>query len=303
MLAIPSGTVAFGTQLPIQTKTRLLAAPWEDDATPADLMAIARAADRSGYLYIAACDHVAIPRDKADAMSLWWQDTFTTLGWLAAATERVALLSHVYVLAYRHPLVAAKGFATLDHLSGGRAIVGVGAGHVEAEFDVLGVPFAERGRITDERLPQLAEALEQTYVGEMGALPRPAQSPRPPIWIGGSGAPAVRRAARWDGWLPQGPATVEALDTIRRIREEAGTADQPFAVGHVVTSRVHVGLPGHETQQGSLVGSAAQVAECIRRELPPGVNQVQVRFDAPCATAYAEQVERFGVEVGPLLQP
>ena len=80
MLEIPPGTVAFGTQLPIQTKTTLLAGPWETDATAADLMAIARAADRSGYLYVAACDHVAIPRDKADAMSLWWQDTFTTLG-------------------------------------------------------------------------------------------------------------------------------------------------------------------------------------------------------------------------------
>jgi hypothetical protein len=82
-----------------------------------------------------------------------------------------------------------------------------------------------------------------------------------------------------------------------------GTSEEPFAVGHVVTSRIHVGLPSHETEQGSLVGSAPQVAECIRRELPPGVNQVQVRFDAPCASAYAEQVERFGVEVGPLLQP
>ncbi len=303
MLEIPPGTLAFGTQLPIQTQTTLLAGPWEADSTPADLMAIARAADRSGFHNIAVCDHVAIPRDKADAMSLWWQDTFTTLGWLAAGTERVALMTHVYVLAYRHPLVAAKAFATLDHLSGGRAIVGIGVGHVEAEFDALGVSFADRGRITDEKLPELADALEHTYVGEMGALPRPAQSPRPPIWIGGSGAPAVRRAARWDGWLPQGPATPEAIDTIRRLRDEAGTADRPFAVGHVVGSWLHIGAPTHEVRPTSCVGSPEQIAESIRAQLPTAVNQVQVRFDAPSAAAYAEQVEAFGTLVGPLLQP
>jgi alkanesulfonate monooxygenase SsuD/methylene tetrahydromethanopterin reductase-like flavin-dependent oxidoreductase (luciferase family) len=303
MLEIPPGTIAVGTQLPIQTQTTLLAGPWEADSTPADLMAIARAADRSGYLYVAVCDHVAIPRDKAEAMSLWWQDTFTTLGWLAAGTERVALLSHVYVLAYRHPLVAAKAFATLDHLSNGRAIVGIGVGHVEAEFDVIGVPFADRGRITDEKLPELAQALEQTYVGEMGALPRPVQSPRPPIWIGGSGAPAVRRAARWDGWLPQGPATPEAIETIHRLRAEAGTDEQPFAVGHVVGSWLHLGTPRHEVRPTTVVGSPDRVAEVIRAGLPAGVNQVQVRFDAACATEYAEQVEAFGTLVTPLLQP
>src|SRR6056297_2545409 len=186
MLTIPDGTLAFGTQLPIQSQSSLYVADWERTAAPGDLAAIAQAADRSGFFYVAVCDHVAIPRDKADAMGLWWQDTFTTLGWLAGQTEHVALLSHVYVLAYRHPLVASKQFSTLDHLSGGRAIAGIGAGHVEAEFDTLGVSFADRGRITDEALPQLAEALENTYVDDMGALPRPAQSPRPPIWIGGS---------------------------------------------------------------------------------------------------------------------
>jgi hypothetical protein len=284
--------LGYGLQLPIQTHTSLFAAPWYADATPADLMGIARAADRSGYLYVAVCDHVAIPRTKADAMSLWWQDTFTTLGFLAAGTERVALLSHVYVLAYRHPMVAAKGFATLDHLSGGRAIVGIGVGHVEEEFDLLGVSFADRGAITDEKLPLLAEALEHTYVGDMGALPRPVQSPRPPIWIGGSGAPALRRAARWDGWLPQGPATPEAN----------GLADRPFSVGHVVIPWIHLGTPSFEVRQPCLTGSPDEVAEAILATTPDGVSQLQVRFEAASAAGYAEQVEAFGSEVGPLLR-
>jgi probable F420-dependent oxidoreductase len=265
-------------------------------------MEVARAADRSGYLYVAVCDHVAIPRTKADAMSLWWQDTFTTLGFLAAGTERVALLSHVYVLAYRHPMVAAKGFATLDHLSGGRAIVGIGVGHVEEEFDLLGVSFADRGAITDEKLPLLAEALAHTYVGDMGALPRPVQSPRPPIWIGGSGTPALRRAARYDGWLPQGPATPEAIATIREQREANGLADQPFSFGHVVIPWIHLGTPSFEVRQPCLTGSADEVAEAILATTPDGVSQLQVRFEAASAAGYAEQVEAFGTEVGPLLR-
>jgi alkanesulfonate monooxygenase SsuD/methylene tetrahydromethanopterin reductase-like flavin-dependent oxidoreductase (luciferase family) len=301
MLEIPPGTVAYGTQLPIQTQTSLFAAPWESGSSPADLMAIARAADRSGYLYVAACDHVAIPRDKADAMSLWWQDTFTTLGFLAAGTERVALLSHVYVLALRHPLVAAKGFSTLDHLSGGRAVVGIGVGHVEAEFDALGVSFADRGRITDEKLPQLAEALEHTYVGEMGSLPRPVQTPRPPIWIGGSGRPALRRAARYEGWLPQGPATDDAIAFIRARREEDGLADRPFSFGHVVIPWIHVGTPSFEVRQPCLTGSPEQIADAILTAAPDAVNQVCVKFEAASAAGYAEQVEAFGTEVGPLL--
>jgi alkanesulfonate monooxygenase SsuD/methylene tetrahydromethanopterin reductase-like flavin-dependent oxidoreductase (luciferase family) len=302
MLEIGRGALAFGMQLPIQTHTTLLAAAWEADATPGDLMRIARAADRSGYLYVAVCDHVAIPRDKAPAMSLWWQDTLTTLGYLAAGTERVGLLTHVYVLAYRHPLVAAKGFATLDHLSGGRAIVGVGTGHVEGEFDALGVPFAERGHLTDDKLPELADALEHTYVGDVGALPRPVQSPRPPIWIGGSSGPALRRAARYDGWLPQGPATAEAMATIAAHREALGLADRPFTVGHVATRWVHVGTPSFDLHRPCHTGSPEQIAEAILSEVPAGVSQVQVRFEAASAAGYAEQVEAFGTEVGPLLE-
>jgi hypothetical protein len=115
-----------------------------------DLAAIARAADRAAFWYIAVCDHIAIPKPLDEKMSTSWWDTVATLGYLAAITEQVRLMSHVYVLPYRHPLMAAKSFLTLDELSGGRAILGVGAGHVESEFELLGVDFASRGRALDE---------------------------------------------------------------------------------------------------------------------------------------------------------
>ncbi|MCB1262735.1 MAG: LLM class flavin-dependent oxidoreductase, partial [Acidimicrobiales bacterium] len=88
--------------------------------------------------YVAVCDHVAIPRPLDETMGTEWWDTIATLGWLAGITEHVRLLSHVSVLPYRHPLITAKAFSTLDVLSGGRAVLGVGAGHVEAEFALLG---------------------------------------------------------------------------------------------------------------------------------------------------------------------
>ena len=302
MIEIPEGTITFGTQLPIQSQSSLYAAAWESSATPADLLEIAKAADRSGYLYVAVCDHVVIPRDKAAAMGLWWQDCLTTLGWIAAATNNVNLLSHVYVLSYRHPLVAAKGFETLDHLSGGRAIAGIGAGHVEAEFDELGVSFADRGALLDRDLLAFAEALENEYVGEMGSLPRPVQSPRPPIWIGGSSNPAIRRAARNDGWLPQGPATQEGIDLLMTEREKAGRSDRPMAIGHVVIPYVYVGTPKSERRQPCISGSPEQIAETILAGAPSAVTQFQVKFDTDSAGEYAEQVEAFGTQVGPLLR-
>jgi len=302
MIEIPADTIVYGTQLPIQSQSSVFVAAWERDATPADLLAIARAADRSGYAYVAVCDHIAVPREKASAMGLWWQDCLTTLGWMASATTNVALLSHVYVLAYRHPLTAAKGFETLDHLSGGRAIAGIGAGHVEAEFDALGVPFGERGRLTDEHLVAFAEALENTYVGDMGSLPRPVQTPRPPIWIGGSSRPAIRLAASYDGWLPQGPATREGLDLLLATRDALGRADRPFMTGHVVIPYVYVGTPRSERRQPCYSGSPERIAEAILAETPTEVNQVQVKFDADDPGEYAEQVEAFGTQVGPLLK-
>ena len=144
-------------------------------------------------------------------MSTTWYDPIATLGFVAAATERVRLLSYVYVLPYRHPLAAAKSFATLDRLSGGRVILGVGAGHLEEEFAALGIDFRDRGRLLDEAIDAVAAALTDEYPEHAGARwrlrdsaigPRPVQSPRPPIWGTGAIACACMRAipSAWRHW-------------------------------------------------------------------------------------------------------
>src|SRR4029450_13070920 len=101
-------------QLPVQAQPPLIPQPWEASAGPEELAAVARACDVNGFYSVSVCDHVAIPRERAPTMTTTWYDTVATLGWLAGFTGKVRLLSHVYVVAYRHPLATAEDVATLD---------------------------------------------------------------------------------------------------------------------------------------------------------------------------------------------
>ena len=265
MIEIPAQTRVYGIQLPIQSKSKTFVADWELSATPADLARVAQTADEHGFFYVAVCDHIAIPDSLASTMGTYWQDCISTLSWLAGLTHRTNLLSHAYVLPYRHPLIAAKEFETLDYLSGGRAIVGIGAGHVEAEFAALGVDHARRGKIVEEKLPPLIDALEQEFVDGLGSRPRPVQSPRPPVWIAGSSAAAIRRAATYgDGWLPQGPSNAEMVARLQAQREEQGRADWPMMIGDI-TPFLYVGTPAWDVGEGVLSGAARR-----RRRADPG---------------------------------
>jgi alkanesulfonate monooxygenase SsuD/methylene tetrahydromethanopterin reductase-like flavin-dependent oxidoreductase (luciferase family) len=301
VIEIPANTRVYGMQLPVQAQSEMFVAEWERTAGPKELAKIANAADDYGFHYVGVCDHIALTENYAERMGTHWSDCIGTMSWLAALTRRVNLLSHAYVLPYRHPLIAAKQFATLDHLSGGRAIVGIGGGHVEPEFEKLGVDYHRRGKLVDERLPVLAAALEHEYVDGYGAKPRPVQQPRPPIWIAGSSPAAIRRAARYEGWLPQGPADADMIGSLWREREANGTADRPFAIGHVVLGFVYVGVPDWDAGEGTVSGSPEQVAEQILAGTPDGVNQLQVRFRARSCEELCDQIAAFGTSVAPLV--
>lgn len=312
-MSTPSGDgLLYGMQLPVQSQSTLYAEPWEAGAGPDDLAEIARTADRSGFAYVASCDHVAIPRRLASAMSTVWYDPVATLAFLAGVTERVRLLSHVAIVGLRHPLVSAKQYATLDHLSGGRLILGVGAGHVREEFEALGVDFAGRGALLDETVDALRAALGpeefpahhgKTYDFEgLGQRPRPTQR-HVPVWVGGSSPAAVRRAAlKGDGWLPQGdprdrlPGQIVRL---RELREQAGV-EGPFVVG-AITEPLYVGEPGWDAGRRTLTGTPEALAESLRAYRAMGVDQIQVRFRSRGRTELVDQMAAFGGEVGPLL--
>jgi probable F420-dependent oxidoreductase len=311
--SIPPDTLVYGMQLPIQSQSTIYAEPWEADAGATELAAIARAADRNRFWYLAVCDHVAIPRPLDQKMGTSWYDTMTTLGWLAGITEHVHLMSHVYVLPYRHPLMAAKAFLTLDELSGGRALLGVGAGHVQSEFDLLGIDFEHRGRALDDGIDVVRAAFLEEFpqvstptvtVADAGLRPRPRQVGGPPIWVGGSSRPALRRAAdKADGWLPQGPppeGVKAAIAWLRQRRQENGRAELPFAVGGN-SEVLYVGDPWFEPVPGQLAGAPEQIAARLAKAKSVGINQLQLRFHTRSATELCDQIDAFGSLVAPLL--
>lgn len=309
---LPAGRTVYGMQLPVQSQSSIYVQPWEADAGPDELARVARAAEAAGFFYVGVCDHTFIPERLAGAMGTTWYDTLTTLGWLAGVTSRIRLLSHVYVVALRHPLRAAKEFATLDALSGGRAICGVGAGHVSEEFDLLGPEFDHRGPATDEAIVGLAAGLAEEFpvldgprwpASGLGVRPRPVQTPRPPIWSGGSTPAALRRTARYaDGWLPQslGP-DAGLLAELHRLREEYRPG-APLDVGGIAEF-LHVGPTpaGVELPRGTVHGGADRIAEYLRTFRDAGVGQVQVRFPARSVDELEDQIAAFGAEVAPLV--
>jgi len=143
------------------------------------------------------------------------------------------------VLPYRHPLLVAKQYGTLDYLSGGRLILGVGSGHLKPEFKVLGADYERRGRVSDEYVAAIAAAWENEvarFDGETVAFhdvvvsPRVAQRPRPSIWVGGNSRAAVRRAARHgDGWIPWELTPESCAAALTFARRERAAAARPEA--------------------------------------------------------------------------
>lgn len=302
---VPDGRVVWGMQLPVQSQSRIYVQAWELDAGPDDLLAVARAADAAGAFSVGVCDHVAIPNELTATMGDVWYDTVATLGWLAAQTERVHLLSHISVLPYRRPLVTAKAWATLDLLSGGRAVLGVGAGHVEREFELLGVDFAGRGRLLDDAIDEVRAAWSTESIHAAVVAPRPVRPDGPPIWVGGSSLAARRRAARrGDGWLPQGPpegGMRAAIEGIRAERRLHLGDDIPIDIGGF-SEPLFLGAPAEWHPPYTLATtSPEEMAERLSRHGTVGVSHLMVRFPSRSAMELVEHVTAFGTEVWPLV--
>jgi probable F420-dependent oxidoreductase len=204
-------------------------------STAATLLECARAAEDLGVDELWLADHIAIPPDDAEGSNGRYLDPLATLAFLAGATSRIALGVGVLVLPYRPALPTAKWVATIQELSGGRFLFGVGAGWMQAEFRAVGVDRERRGAITDATLEffQRCFAADEVEANGQRFLFRP-RPPRPPIFVGGAAPHAWRRALRWgDGWMPMvGNATGLAplIADYHKAARDAGKAPQEVVV-------------------------------------------------------------------------
>ena len=227
----------LGIVTPVLTLLPKGHARWEREAGWAEVVEMARAADRLGYHHLTCSEHVAVPTEVAATRGARYFDPLATFGYLAAVTERIRLATFVVVLGYHHPLALAKRYGTLDVVSGGRLLLGVGVGSLEEEFDLLDAPFADRGERADDALRALRASWgrpEPEYDGphhRFGGLVVDPHGVREavPVWVGGRSGRSLRRAlALGDGWAPFGLS----LDEVRALLDaHAGEARaDPFDV-------------------------------------------------------------------------
>lgn len=215
--------------------------PWEVDAGPDQLRAIATAADDLGFRYLTCSEHVGVPTEVAKLRGPRFYDPLATLSFIGAVTRRVHLLTHIVVLPYHHPLALAKSYGTLDRLANGRLMFGVGVGTLKEEFELLGVDFDGRGERYEEALAALRAAFGQRQPQFEGKYFRfsdfiidpHALRTHVPIWLGGKTPRSLRRAiALGDGWAPFG-LSLDALTALldrMRASEEYQNRTRPFDV-------------------------------------------------------------------------
>ena len=250
---------------------------WEREAGVDDVVAVARAADRLGFDHLTCSEHVAVPAAVEATRGATYWDPAATLGYLAACTERIRLATSVVVLGYHHPLELAKRYGTLDVLSRGRLVLGVGVGSLAEEFALLGAPFDDRGARADDALRALRRSLSQR---EPEAFPGWVVDPHAvqrhvPIWAGGRTLRSLRRAVELaDGWMPFGLDAAELAAALARV-DVPDDFDTVFAPPRAVD-------PG---------GDPDRTLELVAAVVGAGATIVSVRVVGRSADHYVEQLE------------
>ncbi|HEY0643847.1 MAG TPA: LLM class F420-dependent oxidoreductase [Nocardioides sp.] len=255
---------------------------WEQGAGIEDLAQIAEAADRLGFAHLTCSEHVAVPTDVAQQRGATYWDPLATFGYLAARTSRIRLATQVLVLGYHHPLEIAKRYGTLDQVSGGRLVLGLGVGSLQEEFELLEMPFAGRGARADDALRALRASLgaeEPSYSGSHYAFDdvvvRPAALQREvPLWIGGSSLKSLQRAATLaDGWVPFGLDLAGYQALLDKVERPDG---------------FEVVLPGGRLDP---IGSPEKAVARLTATAEVGATTLNVTIRAASPAHYVEQLE------------
>lgn len=288
---------------------------------------LAQEGEAMGYDYLTLTDHVVLPdvsvpgypySESGEFMSnapTERHELLTATAFIAAKTSRIRLVLAVLVVPHRPAVLAAKMLSTIDVLSEGRLVVGIGAGWLKAEFDaVVTTPFAERGAVTDEYLEAFRALWTQehakfegryTNFSDLIFLPRPVQLPYPPIWVGGESGPSLRRAARFgDAWYPIGSNNKALLDTLprlaagigrlRKLTAEAGR--DPAAVTVVFRVKRYgnaVAPVASDGERRLFSGSDADIVGDLRALAELGVTAIDVEVEGHDEAATLGNMRRF----------
>jgi probable F420-dependent oxidoreductase len=295
----------FSMQIPIGTIT-----PGEfQTAAAVKEMALALEAANVDACYVT--DHPAPSAQWLHANGHDALDPFTALAFVAASSTRLLLQTNILVLPYRNPFITAKAAATLQVLSGGRLILGVGGGYQKGEFEALGVDFHKRGALFDEALEVLRLAWAGGAVVKQGRNfnaagnePRPAPDPQPAIWIGGGSEKAVERAAKWgDGWCPFFAAPTmsqsnqdSGIQTVAQLGEKISQLQEMrAALGKTTAFDIEIG-PRERPVYGTRDG-AEQYLAALNDLSAAGATWASVEPPHPSRQGYIEHVQWFGEEV------
>ncbi len=273
-------------------------------ATPERLGIIARKGEELGFDALLTGDHILVPKNIKSVYPYTEGGEFpgspsgesmeqiTLLSYIAGQTTQIRLVTSVLIVPHRNPLIAAKSLATLDVLSGGRLVVGVGVGWMREEFQALGLPpFEERGAVTDEYIRAFKVLwteddphFEGKYISfdDISFLPKPVQKPHPPIWVGGESRPALRRTAELaDGWYPLGSNPTFPMGTPEQLKAGLDRLAQYAKRFGRDPSEIETIYRTHQfeltkTPAGAgrlpFVGDAEQIAGDIRRYQDMGVS-------------------------------
>jgi alkanesulfonate monooxygenase SsuD/methylene tetrahydromethanopterin reductase-like flavin-dependent oxidoreductase (luciferase family) len=238
-----------------------------------------------GYGMLVVSDHIAVTPDVREQYPPPFYEPFTTLAWLAGTTRRVTLGTSVLILPYRHPLLVARTAANIADLSGGRFVLGVGTGWARQEYAALGVPFEQRGRLTDAYLATILDAWRDEDDYRAGDIP---------LWIGGNAMAGMRRAVRFGGaWHPLRFTLPWFLDAVDRLAEVAADAGRPMPAlaPRIVLRLTETPMAGPDRRAGE--GTFEQVLEDIDRLEKAGAESIVLDpYDGDTSSAATEEALR-----------
>jgi probable F420-dependent oxidoreductase len=291
-----------------------------------ELKDVVRRAEALGYDSLWVNDHVLLPAERAALYGNGFKDPYPVLAYCAALSDTLLLGTSVSVVPYRNPIVTAKMVASIDVLSEGRVIFGVGSGHEPGESQALGLPYEDRGAMTDEYLRAMIAVWTQElcefhgrYVDFSATKPilKPVQQPYPPIHVGGRSRRAMRRAVELgQAWHPSALSPEQLEERITSLKEMASGLKRAepvevslrWAVHLVETPPAEGVVSGRgETQRRQMTAETA--ARTLRRYQELGVSHITIDFPAhrigntPNVEVFAGQMERFAQEVRPAVGP